>query len=109
MANRACPLCFTRVPRMLVLCQSYELECPACHTPLEVSRGTRVLSAAVGLLLGFSAVELMPSLSATAVWTLQVVVGSVAFGVGAAALLFFFSDLVVRPNPAGAGHTFPHP
>jgi hypothetical protein len=37
-----------------------------------------------------------------------VVAGSVVFGVGAAALLFFFADLVVRPNPAGSSQAFPH-
>jgi hypothetical protein len=112
MGSRACPLCFTRVPRTLVLLRSYDLECPACHAALEVSRGSRVLAALVGLVVAFVAVGLADRISETAAWSLQVVAGCVAFGLGTAAWLFFSADLVVRPKPelpaSHSASSFPH-
>jgi hypothetical protein len=48
MGNRACPLCFAKLPRSLVLTRSEDLACPSCHALLELSRSSRVLSAFVG-------------------------------------------------------------
>jgi len=109
MGNRACPLCFTRVPRSLVLSRSYEIECPACHTVLEVSRVSRILASISGLVLSFVVLEWLASVSETVLWSLQVVAAFVAFGIGAAGLLLFSADLAVRPK-AGTetGATFPH-
>lgn len=109
MGNRACPLCFARVPRSLVLCHSDELQCPACHAALEISRSSRVFASLAGLLAGFVAIGLLSTASETVEWALQVPVGSVGFGIGATALLYFSSDLVVRLRPPGPSKaTFPH-
>ena len=45
MWNRACPLCFTKVPPVVVLTRTDEVDCPSCRTPLELSRASRVLGA----------------------------------------------------------------
>jgi len=112
MGNRACPLCFTRVPRTLVLLHTYDMECPACHAALEVSRGSRVIAALAGLVVAFVVVSFADRISETAEWSFQLVAGCVAFGVGAAAWLFFSADLVVRPKlevPAShSASSFPH-
>lgn len=113
MGNRSCPLCFTRVPRTLVLLHTYDIECPACHAALEVSRSSRVMAALAGLVVAFLAVRAVDGrISETAEWSLQVVAGCAAFGAGTAAWLFFSADLVVRPKPqAPASHSassFPH-
>ena len=98
MGTRTCPLCFTRVPRTLVLLHTYDMECPTCHAALEVSRGSRVIAALAGLVVAFVAVSFADRISETAEWSFQVVAGCVAFGVGAAAWLFFSADLMVRPK-----------
>ena len=109
MGNRACPLCFARVPRSLVLCHSDELECPTCHAALEISRSSKVFASFAGLLVGFIAISMLSTLSETTQWALQVVAGSVGFGLGAVAFLYFSSDLVVRLRPTERSKsTFPH-
>jgi hypothetical protein len=112
MGNRTCPLCFTRVPRTLVLVHTYDMECPACHAALEVSRRSRVIAALAGLVVEFVAVRFVDRISETAEWSLQVLAGCVAFGVVTAAWLFLSADLVVRPKPeVPASHRasgFPH-
>lgn len=102
MGNRACPLCFARVPRTLVLTRGDELICPSCHTPLELSRSSRVLSALVGLLGGFVAVHLVLRVVTTGKWVLPMVGAILAYALASALVLFLFSDLAVVPRPAAS-------
>jgi hypothetical protein len=105
MWNRACPLCFVKVPRSPVLMRSDELECPSCHTPLELSRSSRVLGAVLGLITAYLAVQLALD-SSSGAWVLAVVAAVLGYGFGSALFLYFLSDVTVRPK-AEAGH-FPH-
>jgi len=106
MWNRACPLCFARVPRMLVLARSYDFACPACHAPLELSQPSRVGASLGGifgaLLAGYRAFFA----SGTFKWTLPIVAGALTFAFCSTAFLFFFSDVVVRRK--SSADTFPH-
>jgi hypothetical protein len=106
MENHACPLCFAKVPRTLILTKTLEVDCPACHAALEVSRGSRVLASLVGVLAGFVAVHLGGRVSGTAGWILPIVAAVMAFGIGAALVLFVFSELAVRPKISPT--VFPH-
>lgn len=106
MSNRACPLCFAKVPRTLVLTRADDLACPSCHALLELSRSSRVLSALVGLLAGFALVHIVFDVSTTGRWALPMVGGILAYALTSALALFFLSDLVVQPKPP-AGHS-PH-
>jgi len=106
MGNRACPLCFARVPRTLILTQGDELACPSCHAPLELSRSSRVLSALCGLLAGFAAVHLALQLSTRGRWALPMVGALLAYALVSALVLSFLSDLVVLPKPPHGD--FPH-
>jgi len=106
MGNHACPLCFAKVPRTLILTKSLELDCPACHAELEVSRGSRVLASFVGVLAGYVAAQFGRHASETAQWTLPTVAAFVTFGICSALVLLLFSDLVVRPKISPAA--FPH-
>ena len=106
MENHACPLCFAKVPRTLILTKTLEVDCPACHAALEVSRGSRVLASFVGVLAAFLAVHLGGQVSGTAGWSLPIVAAIVSFGVCSALVLFVFSDLAVRPKISAT--TFPH-
>jgi hypothetical protein len=103
MGNRACPLCFARVPQTLVLTCGDELACPCCHTVLELSRSSRALSALVGLLAAFAAAHLVLQLSPTGRWVLPMVGAILAYALASVLLLLFFSDLVVLPK-TGVGH-----
>jgi uncharacterized protein (DUF983 family) len=106
MENHACPLCFARVPRTLILTKTLEVDCPACHAELEVSRSSRVLASFVGILVAFTAVHLVGQVSGTAGWTLPVVAAVVAYGICTALVLLVFSELAVRPKVFPTA--FPH-
>ncbi len=103
MWNRACPLCFVKVPRSMVLTRGEDLVCPSCHTPLEVSRASRVLSAAAGLLAGYLLAGIFLEISETGRWILPTVGVVLGYGFASAVVLFFLADLVVQPQPA-LGH-----
>ena len=98
MSNRACPLCFAKVPRTLVLTHAEELACPSCRAPLELSRSSRVLSASAGLLAGFAAVHLVLLVSTRGRWFLPLAGALLAYALTSALVLFFVSDLVVQPK-----------
>ena len=106
MGNRACPLCFAKVPRSLVLTCGEDLACPSCHAPLELSRSSRVWSALAGLLAGFVALHLVLDATTIGRWVLPMVAAVLTYAFASALLLVFVSDLVVQPKPP-AGH-LPH-
>ncbi len=107
MENHACPLCFAKVSRTLILTKTLEVDCPACHAELEVSRGSRVLASFVGILAAFVAVHLGGQVSGTAQWSLPIVAAIVSFGVCSAVVLILFSELAVRAkiSPTAFPHT----
>jgi phage shock protein PspC (stress-responsive transcriptional regulator) len=86
--------------------RSDELECPSCHTPLELSRSSRVLGGIVGLIAAYFLARLALDSSPGAAWFLPVVAAVVGYGFGSALFLYFLSDVTVRPK-AEASH-FPH-
>ena len=106
MENHACPLCFAKVPRTLILTNTLEVTCPACHAELEVSRGSRVQASFVGILAAFVAVHLVAGASGIAGWTLPIVAAVMAYGICAALVLLVFSEVAVRPKIFPT--TFPH-
>lgn len=108
MWNRACPLCFAKTPRSLILTRVEDLTCPSCHTPLELSRLSKLLAAAVGLLTAYIVVRFLQRAhaNATYAWVLPLVEAVLAYAIGSVIALLFFSDLVVRPQSSSA--VFPH-
>jgi hypothetical protein len=106
MGNHVCPVCFAKVPRTLILTKTLEVDCPACHAALEVSRGSRVLASFVGILAAFLAVRVGGQASGTAGWTLPIVAAMVCFGVCSAVVLILFSELAVRAKISPTA--FPH-
>jgi hypothetical protein len=105
MWNRACPLCFARVPRELTLSRSEDLSCPSCRASLELSRPSRVLDASVGLLAAFATASAVFRGSLPGAWAVGPLAAVLAFGAASALAVFFLPDLVVRPKEAGS---FPH-
>jgi hypothetical protein len=108
MWNRACPLCFARVPRLLVLRRSEDLACPACHAPLEVSRPSRIAGSIVGLLAAVAACKLAYSIAPVGKWVFPLAATVLGFGVGSALLLSLSCDLVVRPKAPPPGNPHSH-
>ena len=106
MWNRACPLCFAKLPRGLALSRSDDLVCPSCHAELELSRPSRVLGALAGLAVGFVATSWVSERGVRGAWFLGLLAAVLAFAAGSVAVLFFLSDFVVRPKEAAA---YPHP
>ncbi len=106
MWNRACPICFARISRFLVLTHSYDITCPTCQSPLELSRQSRLLDSLLGFVLALFVFHLpLPHTGAN--WILRLVAAFLAFCLASTLLLFFAADIVVRPSPVSS--PFPHP
>ncbi len=106
MWNRACPLCFAKIAPSRVLSCSYEITCPTCHAPLELSRQSRLVDSLTGVLAALLVFHL-PFPHTSANWILRLVAAFLAFGFGSILLLLFAADLVVRPHSVST--PFPHP
>ncbi|MGB9510936.1 MAG: hypothetical protein WBU20_04575 [Candidatus Acidiferrum sp.] len=102
MWNRACPICFAKVPHSVVLTRTDEVICPSCRTPLELSRASRVLGAWVGLLAAFAAIRTVPGTDKGINWVLPILAAVIAYGVASALVIYFLADLVVLPKPSAS-------
>jgi hypothetical protein len=107
MWKRKCPLCFVRIPWTATLTDSYEITCPACHAPLELSRFTRIFGGFGGVAGAFVALYLGHGLFHGWFWAMPVAAAILAYGIFSALFVLIAGDLVVRPKPAAQG--FPHP
>jgi hypothetical protein len=107
MWKRKCPLCFVRIPWTATLAHSFEISCPACHTPLELSRFTRIFGALGGIAGASVALRLGHVIFHGWFWGTPIVVAILAFGFFSALFVLIAGDLVVRPKPPATG--FPHP
>ncbi|HUI50171.1 MAG TPA: hypothetical protein VLX60_00240 [Terriglobales bacterium] len=107
MGKRTCPLCFVRVPWTAVLAHSYEIQCTACHAPLELSRLTRIAGALGGMGGAFAAANLIARIWPGGLWVTQIVAATLGFGAVSAVCVMLAGDLVVRPRPPASN--FPHP
>jgi len=102
MWNRACPLCFVKLPRASLLVHSDQLVCPSCHTAVELSRASRVLAATVGLLGAYFCAQFFLILSPRTAWLTAFVAAVLGYAFGSALFVYLLADLVVRPKPAAA-------
>jgi hypothetical protein len=108
MWRRKCPLCFVRIPWTASLAHSYEITCPACHAPLELSRFTRLIGALGGITGAFLTLHLVRAIYHDLFWTTPIVVSFLAFGFLSALFVLIAGDVALRPKPAAAA-SFPHP
>jgi hypothetical protein len=106
MWKRKCPLCFVRIPWTATLAHSYEISCPACHAPLELSRFTRIFGALGGIAGALVALHLGQGVFRGWFWAMPIVTAIFAYGFFSALFVLITGDLVVRPKSAAA--SFPH-
>jgi hypothetical protein len=96
-AARQCPNCLTMVPAGDVAARSYDLKCPGCQRPLEISDFSRNLSAFGGLAAAavvwcFAASRFSRDASALG-WIMPLLYGYLTFSLVAPLLLILLADL----------------
>ncbi|MGB9402866.1 MAG: hypothetical protein WCA98_04960 [Candidatus Acidiferrales bacterium] len=102
MAARTCPYSLTVLPRGYVVAHSYDLVCPGCQKPLEISRVSRNLSVFVGLVAATAAwyfSQYDVAHHAALGWLMQVVHAILAYAIVTAVLLAFTADLSLKSEP----------
>jgi hypothetical protein len=116
MSARQCPNCMAFVPAGQIVAYSYDLVCPSCQHPVELSALSRNLSAYAGLVAGaivwWVANAHYSKESGALSWALPLVFGYLAFSVVAPLTLILTADLKLKPIDAVEvqyGTTLPAP
>ncbi len=104
MSARQCPNCMSFVPAAQIVAYSYDLVCPSCQHPVEISPLSRNLSAYAGLLAGaivwWVANAHYSKESGALSWVLPLVFSYLTFSVVAPLSLIFTADLKLKPMDA---------
>ena len=110
MAARICPHCSNVVPATLAVAYTDGLECPHCHTRLDVATGSRMIASTVGLVAGWLVWHLTRDSGGILGFVLPELYSILTFGVVSALVLMFTAAFriapavpVFAPAPA-AGH-----
>ena len=103
MAARQCPNCLSMVPAAEVVARSYDLTCPGCQRPLEISDFSRNLAAfgglaAAALVWGFAAARFSRDASALG-WIMPILYTYLTLSVVAPLLLILLADLRLSSEP----------
>lgn len=108
MASRVCPKCNAQVSAGIVAAFSEGLECPSCHTRLEVNPAARMLAAWAGLMAGWVAWRVTRGGPGILGGVLPLLYALLAFGVVSALATISAGDLRIAPElppvEAAAGH-----
>jgi hypothetical protein len=101
MSARQCPNCFAFLPPGQIVAYSYELVCPSCQHPLEISALSRNLPAYAGLVAGaivwWLASPHYSGQPGTLGWVLPLLLSYLAFSIVAPLVLMFTVDLTLKP------------
>ena len=103
MAARQCPNCLTMVPAEEVAARSYDLTCPGCRRPLEISNFSRNLAAfgalaAAALVWFFAAGRFSRDASALG-WIMPILYSYLTLSIVAPLLLILLADLRLGSEP----------
>jgi|ERR1700730_2842328 hypothetical protein len=113
-AARQCPNCLTMVPAAAVAARSYDLTCPGCQRPLEISDFSRNLAAfgalaAAALVWRFASARFAHDTSALS-WIMPILYSYLTLSIVAPLLLIFLADLRLSSEaPAPVVHESPAP
>lgn len=97
MAIRMCPHCGNTVPPALVVAFSDGLECPHCQTRLQVTEGSRMIAATLGLIAGWIAWLATRASTNILGFALPVLFSVLAFGIVSQLVLMFNAALRIAP------------
>src|SRR5580704_15569318 len=92
-----CPHCMSKVSAGLALARSYRMECPDCHTHLEVTDGARYVSSFAGLAAATVVYRFARISTGTLAWALDIVYAIIAFGFVSPLILMLVADLRSAP------------
>ena len=101
MSARQCPNCFAFLPPGQIVADSYDLVCPSCQHPLEISALSRNVAAYAGLVAGaivwwLARAHYSGQPSALG-WALPLLWSYLAFSIVAPLVLIFTADLKLKP------------
>jgi DNA-directed RNA polymerase subunit RPC12/RpoP len=98
LANRICPHCGKEVPAGEVLALSDGMECPHCHTRIQVVSGSRTIAVWVGLAAGWLVWRLTRDSGGPLGDVLSELYAILAFGIVSPIVLAFSSALELAPT-----------
>ena len=98
MASRVCPKCNAQVSAGVVAAFSESIECPGCHTRLEVNPAARMLAAWAGLAAGYLAWRITRGGSGPLGGALPLLYALLAFGAVSALGTMLAGDLRIAPE-----------
>ena len=113
MANRACPHCGKIVSAGLELAYSDGMDCPHCHTRIQVVGGSRVIAVWAGLAAGWLVWRLTRDSGGPLGDVLPELYAILAFGIVSPIVLAFSAALELAPaapavDATAAGHGASH-
>jgi hypothetical protein len=97
-----CPYSLTKIPAVTVVTRSYDLVCPSCGKPLEISRISRNIAAIFGLIAGALAWYLATGASGghhALGWVFPIMYAILAYGIVAPVVLMLTADLSLKSEP----------
>jgi len=107
-AARTCPYCLKKISSLTIVTHSYDLTCPGCDRPLEISRISRNIASLLGLIAGtiafYWSAGTSPEHQALG-WVFPVLYAIIAFGVVSMLVLLTTADLSIKSEPH---HAEPH-
>lgn len=113
LANRICPHCGKEVPAGEVLALSDGMECPHCHTRIEVISGSRTIAVWAGLAAGWLVWRMTRNSGGPLGEVLPELYAILAFGIVSPIVLAFSAALELAPaapalDATAAGHDASH-
>jgi len=97
MAARVCPHCNNRVSGTLVVADSDGLECPHCHTILEVTNGGRYIATTLGFIAGVVVYRFERAAGGMLGWILPILYAYLALSIVSTLALMSVADLQKAP------------
>jgi hypothetical protein len=104
-AIRTCPYSLTKISAVSVVTRSYDLVCPGCQRPLEISRISRNIAEFAGLAAGAIAwywgTGAAGSHQALG-WVFPIMYAILAWGIVSSLVVMLTADLSLKPEPPAA-------
>jgi DNA-directed RNA polymerase subunit RPC12/RpoP len=107
MAIRVCPVCGKEIPASSVVALTNGLECPHCHSRVEVSDGSRMLPTWIGLVAAYLVGRLSSNAGGPVGFALPELYAILTFGIVTPLALMLTAKLDVAPTPPATAEAHP--